>query len=119
MTKNKLEQYTRRNNIDILVILSSVHENLLEDKVINILSHLNITISKSDIEDCLRLGEGNPKNTIVRFVNRTFYNDALEKKNKLMSLNKTELCFIADIAFYISENLAPFNQRLAWKCRLD
>ena len=34
-----------------------------------------------------------------------------------MSLNKTELGFKPDIALYISENLAPFNQRLAWQCR--
>ena len=46
-------------------IPSTVHDNLLEDKVIDIFSQLNITISKSDIEDCHRLGKANPKNTIV------------------------------------------------------
>ena len=34
-----------------------------------------------------------------------------------MSLNKTELDFKPDVALYISENLTPFNQRLAWQCR--
>ena len=34
-----------------------------------------------------------------------------------MSLNKTELGFKPDVALYISENLTPFNQRLAWQCR--
>ena len=69
IAENKLEQYTRRNNIEIQGIPSSVHDNLLEDKVIDIFSQLNITISKSDIEDCHRLGKANLKNTIVRFVN--------------------------------------------------
>ena len=46
---NKLKQYTRRNNTEIQGIPSSVHDNLLEDKVIDIFSQLNITISKSDI----------------------------------------------------------------------
>ena len=46
-------------------IPSTVHDNLLEYKVIDIFSQLNITISKSDIEDCHRLGKANPKNTIV------------------------------------------------------
>ena len=32
-------------------------------------------------------------------------------------LNKTELGFKPDVALYISENLTPFNQRLAWQCR--
>ena len=67
IAENKLEQYTRRNNIEIQGIPSTVHDNLLEDKVIDIFSQLNITISKSDIEDCHRLGKANPKNTIVRF----------------------------------------------------
>ena len=117
IAENKLEQYTRRNNIEIQGIPSSVHDNLLEDKVIDIFSQLNITISKSDIEDCHRLGKANPKNTIVRFVNRKFCNIALEKKKQLMSLNKTELGFKPDVALYISENLTPLNQRLAWQCR--
>ena len=59
-------------------ITSTINGNLLENKVIDLFSQLNITISKSDIEDCHRLGKANPKNTIVQFVNRTFCNDALE-----------------------------------------
>ena len=115
--ENQLEQYTRRNKIEIQGIPSSVHDSLLEDKVIDIFSQLNIAILKSDIEDCHRLGKANPKNTIVRFVNRKFCNIALEKKKQLMSLNKTELGFKPDVALYISENLTPFNQRLPWQCR--
>ena len=34
-----------------------------------------------------------------------------------MSLNKTELGFKPDVALYISENLTPLNQRLAWQSR--
>ena len=116
IAENKLEQYTRRKNIEIQGIPSSVHDSLLEDKVVDIFSQLNIAISKSDIEDCHRLGKANPKNTIERFVNRKFCNIALEK-NKQLSLNKTELGFKPDVALYISENLTPLNQRLAWQCR--
>ena len=46
-------------------IPSTVHDNLIEDKVIDTFSQLNITISKSDIEDCHRLGKANPKNTLL------------------------------------------------------
>ena len=59
------------------------------------------------------IGKANPKNTIVRFVNPKFCNDALEKKKQPMSINKTELGFKPDVTLYISENLTPFNQRLA------
>ena len=104
IAENKLEHYTRRNNIEIKGVPSSVHDNLLEDKVIDIFIQLNITISKSDIEHCHRLGKANPKNKTVRFVNQKFCNNALEKKKQLMSLNKTELGFKANVAFYINEN---------------
>ena len=38
IVKNKLEQYTRRNNIEIQGIPSTVHGNLLEDRIIDIFS---------------------------------------------------------------------------------
>lgn len=63
--ENKSEQYTRRSNIEVQGIPSTVNDKLLDDKVIDIFNQLNITISKSDIEDCHRLGKANPKNTIV------------------------------------------------------
>ena len=65
IAENKREQYMGRNNIEIQGIASTVHDNLLEDKVIDIFTQLNFTISKSDIEDYHRLGETNPKNTLV------------------------------------------------------
>ena len=73
IAENKLGQYTRRNNIEIQGIPLSVQDNLLEYKNSDIFSQLNITISKSDIEDCHRLSKANPKNTIVRFVNQKFF----------------------------------------------
>ena len=64
IVKNKLQQHTRRNNIEIQGIPSTVDDNLLKDKTIDIFNQLNITNSKSDIEDCHRLGKGNPKNIV-------------------------------------------------------
>ena len=54
MSENKLVRYTTRNNIEIQGILSTVIDNLHQDKVIDIFSQLNITNSQSDIEDCHR-----------------------------------------------------------------
>ena len=64
---NKQDQCTMRNNLEIHGILVDAKDEQLEQKVIDIFSHLNISISKPDIEDCHRLGKSN---TIVRFVNR-------------------------------------------------
>ena len=65
IAENKLEQCTRKNNIEIQGIPSTVNDNLLEDKVIDIFSQLNITISKSGIEDCHKLGKANPEYTVA------------------------------------------------------
>ena len=52
---NKQDQYTRRNNLEIRGIPADVKDEQLEQKIIGIFSHLNINISKPDIEDCHHL----------------------------------------------------------------
>ena len=64
---NKHDQYTRRNNFEIHGIAAEVNDDQLEEKVIDIFSQLNISISKSDIEDCHQLGK-----SIIRFINQKF-----------------------------------------------
>ena len=87
----------------------------LEQKVIDIFSHLNINISKPDIEDCHGLGKSN---AIVRFVNRKVCKDALEKKFEVNRLiDTTKLGFKRENKLFICENLTTYNQRLAWMCR--
>lgn len=41
----------------------------------------------------------------MQFTNQNSCNHVLEKKKKLMSVNKTKLDFKPDVAVYISENL--------------
>ena len=51
--------------------------NHLEGKALDICSickAMNLTVENSDNEGCHRIGNGNPKTTIIRFVNRKFYN---------------------------------------------
>ena len=74
---NKQDQYTRRNNFEIHSIPVEVKDDQLEEKVTYVFSQLNISISKSDIEDCYRLGKSN---TIVRFISRKFCKDAIERE---------------------------------------
>ena len=112
---NKKDQYNRRNNIEIQGIPSDISDDSLENKVIEMLVEAHIVATKSDIEDCRRLGNGS---TIVRFVNRKFCNDILGKKFDLhKNIYKSKLSFANDTKIYVSENLNPYNQRLAWKCR--
>ena len=58
-----------------------------------------------------------PKNTIVRFVTRKFCKKALEAKFDSQNVNNAELHFDTISVLHFSENLTPYNQYLAWKCR--
>ena len=109
---NKLDQYNRRNNIEIQGIPSSVSDDALEGEVIDIFKCLNISIQNTDIEGCHRLGKANPQNTIVRLVNRKFCYEALEKQ-----VNNHGLGFEPSTKLFISENLTPLNQQLASMCK--
>ena len=80
---NKLDQYTRRNNTEIQETPATVSDEHLEHKVHNICQSMNPTVENSDIEGCHRIGKGNPKTTIVWFVNRKFCILILDKKHEL------------------------------------
>ena len=72
ITKNNHGQYTLRNKIEIQSIPATVSGDHLENRVIDIFRCLKINIDPSDIDDCHRLGNSTPKNTIVLFINHKF-----------------------------------------------
>ena len=55
-SRNNLEQYTRRNNIEIQRIISQIPDEKSEEKVTEVFGVINIAITKNDVEDCHRLG---------------------------------------------------------------
>ena len=116
ISRNKLEKYKRRNNIDIQGIPPQIPDEKLEEKVIEVSSAMNIAITKNDLEDYHRLGKSS-KSTIVRFANRKHCNAILSKKFETSKIDKSKLGFESNVKFYVSENLTPYNQHLAWKCR--
>ena len=59
-----LEQYTRRNNIEIQGITSKIPDEKLKDKVIEIFGTMNIAITKNDIEDRHRLGKSSKSHIV-------------------------------------------------------
>ena len=69
---NSLEQYGRRNNIEITGIPDSVPDQNLEEKVVDILNKITVNVSPKDIETCHCKGvsKNSSKKTIVRFINR-------------------------------------------------
>ena len=54
---NNVDQYSRRNNIEISGIPKSVRDNQLEEKVVDILKAIDVNITSNEIEACRRLGK--------------------------------------------------------------
>ena len=113
---SKLEQYTRRNNIEIQGILPQIPDEKLEEKVIEVFGAMNIEITNNDVEDCHGLDKSS-KSTIARFVNRKYCYRILSKKFETSKIEKSKLGFESNKKLYVSENLTPYNQHLAWTCR--
>ena len=95
-----LEQYTRRNNLEISGIPNNISDEDLETKCIEILEAVDISVDNSKIEVCHRLpmnqrNKNKPKTVIVKFTDRKFVEAACSKNNreKLKSYNKIELGF--------------------------
>ena len=76
---NSLEQYGRRNNIEITGIPDSLPDQNLEGKVVDILNEISVNVSPKDIEACHCVGvsKNSSKKTIVRFINRKHAKKAL------------------------------------------
>ena len=100
ISRNKLEQYTRRNNIEIQGIPPQIPDEKLEEKVIEVFGAMNIAITKNDVEDCHRLGKSS-ENTIARFVNRKHCNAILSKKFETSKIDKSKLGFESNVKLYV------------------
>ena len=64
---NNLDQYSRRNNVEISGIPQSVSDNQLEEKVVDILKAIDVNITTNETEASHRLGK-KKKNFIVRLL---------------------------------------------------
>ena len=88
-----MEQYSRRNNVEISGILLKILDNNLEDKVIDICKNAGIEIGHMNIEGCHRLplrrnNAGGTKRVIVKFVNRKHSENVLRLKKIISSRSK-------------------------------
>ena len=102
----ELNQYGRRESIELSNIPESIHQSALEDHVIKILKSINVKVTHYDIVAVHRIGKrsSKPRNVIIRFLNRK--SAFLSLKNRRMLKNG------AYKGCYISENLCPYNRKL-------
>ena len=112
---NNVDQYSRRNNVEISGIPQSVSDNQLEEKVVDILKAIDVNITTNEIEACHRLGK-KKKNVIVRVINRKHCLKPLQNKKKLKSIDKN-IIGIPNANLFISENLTPAISKLTSNCQ--
>ena len=119
-----LQQYIRRNNVEICGIPEDVSQNDLEKTVLKIAESIGVYISSNDIEACHRLNtknEKSPKKTIVRFVNRKFCDQMHLNKFKLRDNKGNTRSKLKDInihgKIFINSNLCPYFKFIWGRCK--
>ena len=113
-----LEQYGRRNNIEITGIPDSARDNQLENKVIEVFDAIGVESKSVDFEDCHRVGKSknNSKKVIARFVNREVVKTALYNRKQLRTIDKTSIG-LHNATIFLNENLTLENNKIAYHCR--
>lgn len=102
-----LDQYGRRENVEICNVPESITQEQLQKHTIEVLKTVNITVTGKDIHAVHRIGKksnNRPRNVIVRFVNRKTAFTLLKNKKKL---NNTPFK-----NYFVTENLCPYNKRI-------
>ena len=82
-----LEQYSRKNSIEIVGIPESAGEN--EDIVLKVAAAINVPVKAEDIDICHRVKRKNSNPTIGRFINqkvkKSHYKNRVQLKNIKLS----------------------------------
>ena len=102
----QLQQYSRRENIEIIGLPDNINNSEHEKTVINILNKIGVSATSFDIAACHRLKKKNGRrsaNVIVRFVSRKKAIECLKNKKLLKSK-------VSEFQLSIIENLCPNYQ---------
>ncbi|KAH9379678.1 hypothetical protein HPB48_009225 [Haemaphysalis longicornis] len=107
---NEMEQYSRRQNLEILGLAKEEHEDLLE-KVNTVARKLELPeLTRSDVDGMHRLPQrpGKEPAVIVRFTSVSLKQKWMEARSRLRA-NEPDMRFF--------DNLTPWNKRLLWLAR--
>ena len=120
ISNNSLDQYGRRNNLEIEGIPDNISDENLEKTAVKLLNAIDVDIKESEVEACHRLGKskkGKSKRTIIRVVNRKYCKKALINRRQLLTVEDDEFEFQVANNVYIKENLTNYNSKLLYYCR--
>ena len=109
-------QYSRRECIEISGIPSSVHENDLEGKVLEVFHKLGSSVNEENVEACHRIKQGSDK-VIIKFSRRKDCQQVMKVKRDLRNMDCTELDLPAGTTLYLNESLCSYYRWLWSNCK--
>ena len=108
------EQFSRRECLEVVGILSSVDDKNLQSTACSILGGINVVCDSNNIENCHRIKEDR---TISKFSSRRKSSKVLNKKQKPKNLDIGKYGFNDGSRIYINESLCPYYRGLQGKCK--
>ena len=115
--KNSVEQYDRRNNIEITGISDNIKDKNLEHSVNEVFKAADIQNFHNDIEDCHHIGKsiGSSKKTSMRLVNQKYCKQILYNRRKFKSFDGSGIG-MPNTKKFVNENLTNSSHQLAFNC---
>ena len=93
----------------------SVRENIVEQKVCDVLQEIGVDICDRDIQASHRLKDKD--RTIVKFTNRKDCLRILRVKRKLRGLDPSAVDLPEGTKFFVNESLGPYYRGIWNKCK--
>ena len=108
-------QHSRRDTLEVVGISISIRENVVEQKVCDVLQEIGVDICDRDIQACHRLKDKD--RTIVKFTNRKDCLRILRVKRQLKGLDPSAVDLPEGTKFFVNENLGPYYRGIWNKCK--
>ena len=115
---HKMDQHSRKVNMEIEGIPESVDQSSLKKTAVDIFHHAGIApVTEADIEVIHRLkSKRSPPTTILK-AKRDFLEKVFAQRKSIVTVG-TKLGFGQDVKLYVNCNLCPAYSNLAYNCRL-
>ena len=108
-------QYSGRDKLEVVGIPMSVRDNVLEQKVCDVIQEIGVDIYDRDIQACHRLKDKD--RTIVKFTNRKDCLRILSVKRQLKGLDSAAMDLPEGTKIFINESLCPYYRGIRSKCK--
>ena len=105
-------QYSRRERLEITILLDKTDQKDLENTALNIFRKLDVEIDSSNIEDCHWLPNKGPKRAIIKFSKRKDANRIRHCKKNLKEMDLTSLGISSPV--FINDSLCQYYKML-WR----